>query len=172
MPGSSPQLNASDLAVGDHVAEREIAVDMAAFMQFAALTGDRHPIHYDAGYAIAKGFRGPVAHGLLLLSLSALGATDLSDRLHDSMVAMTSVRARFLGPVVAGDVLLLDYTVAAIRPHAEGLAKVSFDVTVRRNNPARPGAASGVTPATRPEGLFTLEFLLKDHPSPSHESEH
>ncbi|WP_179283934.1 MaoC family dehydratase [Bordetella genomosp. 10] len=165
-------MNASDLAVGDHVAMREIAVDMAAFTQFAALTGDRHPIHYDAGYAIAKGFRGPVAHGLLLLSLSALGATDLSDRLHESMVAMTGVQARFLGPVIAGDVLRFDYTVAAIRPHADGLAKVSFDVTIRRIDPARPKAASGETHATRPEGLFTLEFLLKDHPSPSHASEH
>jgi len=176
MTHSKQQLTASDLAVGDHVAEREIAVDTAAFGQFAALTGDRHPIHYDADYAIGKGFRGPVAHGLLLLSLSALGATDMSDKLHDSMVAMTGAQARFLGPVVAGDVLRLDYTVAAKRPHAKGLVKVSFDVTVRRIDPARAGLGgdevSNASLATRPAAVFTLEFLLKDHPDLSHASEH
>jgi len=165
MPRSTQQLAASDLTVGEHVTHREVTLDMAAFMQFSALTGDRHPIHYDAAYAARNGFRAPVAHGLLLLAISALGATDLSDRLHDSMVVMTGAHAKFLSPVISGDTVRLDYVVASVKPHAAGMSKVAFEVRV---SDAHDSPQAG----KRPKSVFLLEFLLKDQPSPSHESEH
>jgi hypothetical protein len=46
-------------------------VVVAAFSGFAALTGDAHPIHYDEGYAAQTRFKRPIAHGLLLMALTA-----------------------------------------------------------------------------------------------------
>ncbi|OWT54206.1 MaoC family dehydratase [Candidimonas nitroreducens] len=165
MPASKQQLYATDLEIGAQVAEREITLDMAAFLNFSALTGDRHPIHYDASYAHDKGFRGPVAHGLLLLALSALGATDLSEQLHDSMVAMTSAQARFLRPVIAGDRLKLTYTVAAVEPRTAGVSLVSFDVELH-------AIQADSDPGNQPKSTFRLQFLLKDHIDQSHAPEH
>jgi len=58
------------------------------FTAFAAMTGDAHPIHYDADYARARGWDAPLAHGLLLLGMCALGAAPISGELTESMVAM------------------------------------------------------------------------------------
>ena len=60
------------------------------FATFADMTGDAHPIHYDADYARAKGWDGPIAHGLMLLGLCALGAAPmivLSEGIHAAVVA-------------------------------------------------------------------------------------
>jgi len=53
-------------------------LDEASFTKFAELTGDAHPIHYDADYAAKSKFGARVAHGLLVSSVSALGATAMS----------------------------------------------------------------------------------------------
>ncbi len=47
----------------------------AHFLLFSGITGDSHPIHYDVEYARATRFGKPLAHGLLLASLTALGAS-------------------------------------------------------------------------------------------------
>ena len=46
----------------------------AHFLFFSGLTGDNHPIHYDVEYARATRFGKPLAHGLLLASMTALRA--------------------------------------------------------------------------------------------------
>src|SRR5690554_4174124 len=97
--GAPCQLAATDLRVGDRVASRRVKLDSTVFDAFASLSGDAHPIHYDREYAADKGLRAPIAHGLLLLAVTALGATALSEQLHDSMIAMLNVEARYLAPV-------------------------------------------------------------------------
>jgi acyl dehydratase len=73
----------------------------AHFLFFSALTGDNHPIHYDIEYAKSTRFGKPLAHGLLLASMTALGATDGS-RLAEGMVFVEQ-GSRFLKPVMVGD---------------------------------------------------------------------
>ena len=93
-------------------AAREIAgADVAAF---AALSGDHNPIHQDAEVARHAGFAGPVAHGVLGLSV----ATGLASQLaltRDSLVALTGVSWRFRAPVYAGDRLVLHLRVSSAR---------------------------------------------------------
>jgi acyl dehydratase len=89
-----------------------------AFRAFADLTGDAHPIHYDADYAKATRFGRPIAHGLLLAAYTALGATKLSERLEGSMVAMLETGFRYRAPVFAGDVLTSRFEVAEVRRSA------------------------------------------------------
>ena len=48
------------------------ALDSAAGRRFAALNGDRNPIHVSATLAQLFGFRGCVAHGMLLLARSVI----------------------------------------------------------------------------------------------------
>ena len=82
------QLYAEDLAPGLQFAGEPVVLSLQHFSGFAALTGDAHPLHYDEAYAAQTHFKRPVAHGLLLMALTALGATALSRQLEASMIAL------------------------------------------------------------------------------------
>ena len=86
------------------------------FAAFAAMTGDAHPLHYDSDYARAKGWDAPIAHGLLLLGLCALGATPLSHELTESMVAMLGNEVRYKRPAFVGDTVTPQFTVVSVEP--------------------------------------------------------
>ena len=86
------------------------------FAAFAAMTGDAHPLHYDSDYARAKGWDAPIAHGLLLLGLCALGAAPLSHELAESMVAMLGNEARYKRPAFVGDTVTPQFTVVSVEP--------------------------------------------------------
>ena len=72
-----PQRYMDDFTPGEIFKSAPHRLSDAHFTAFAVLTGDAHPLHYDADYARAKGWDGPLAHGLMLLGLSALGAGGL-----------------------------------------------------------------------------------------------
>jgi acyl dehydratase len=105
------QLYADDLYEGFSFAGSEKTLTVDLFNGFAALTGDRHPIHYDEAYASRTRFGRPVAHGLLLMAMTAVGATELSSRLEAAMVALLSQRSEFLKPAFVGDRLRASYEV-------------------------------------------------------------
>jgi len=90
-------------------------LDQAAFRAFAALTGDAHPIHYDATYARGRGLRAPLAHGLLVTAVGALGATALSARLEASMLAFLEQGMQFRAPVFEGDAVRTEFEVDTVR---------------------------------------------------------
>lgn len=71
------------------------------FQLFSDISGDSHPIHHDAEYAKATRFGKPVAHGLLLASLTALGASTGRERCHGFVFIEQG--CRFLAPVFVGD---------------------------------------------------------------------
>ncbi len=94
-----------DFAVGEVFRAPARTLTDAHFLFFAGLTGDNHPIHYDAEYAKQTAFGGRLAHGLLLSALTALGAGELSSQVEESMIGFLSQSARFLAPVFIGDTL-------------------------------------------------------------------
>ena len=75
----------------------------AHFLFFSALTGDVHPIHYDVEYASGTRFGKPLAHGLLLQSLTALGASSGRGRLEGFVFIEQG--CRFLRPALVGDTI-------------------------------------------------------------------
>lgn len=75
----------------------------AHFLLFSALTGDAHPIHYDVEYAKRTRFKKPLAHGLLLCALTALGASSGRERLHGFVFVEQG--CRYLKPAVVGDTI-------------------------------------------------------------------
>jgi acyl dehydratase len=123
------QLFADDFTVGQTFAGSPREVGDAAFKAFADMTGDDHPIHYDEAYAAKTRFGKRLAHGLLVMSMTALGATSMSRRLEDAMVAFVDQGARFLKPVFIGDKLTSQFEVASVqRKDGRDNAIVRFNV--------------------------------------------
>lgn len=111
------------------------ALDDAAFRLFAQMTGDAHPLHYDAEYAKKTPFGKPLAHGLLLMSMTALGATPLSAHVEASMVAFLEQGGKFLKPVLVGDTVTPVMEVEEARPTrnpANGIVRFAVRLTNQR----------------------------------------
>jgi 3-hydroxybutyryl-CoA dehydratase len=107
-----PQLFFEDIAVGTRFSAKPHRLSTEDFNAFAQLTGDAHPIHYDAVFAATTIFKRPVAHGLLLTGFMALGATDFSERVRESMVAFAGQQTKFLKPAFVDDVIVPEHQVA------------------------------------------------------------
>jgi acyl dehydratase len=81
----------------------------AHFLMFSGVTGDVHPIHYDVEYAKQTRFGKPLAHGLMLASLTALGASNGRERC-DGFV-LVEQGSKFLKPACVGDTVTPRLTV-------------------------------------------------------------
>ena len=114
----SDQLYFEDFAVGQRFRAPSKTLTDAHFLFFSGLTGDNHPLHYDVEYAKQTRFGRPVAHGLLLASMTALGAGVLAPRVQESIVAFVEQTARFLGPAFVGDTLYPELEVTALEPRS------------------------------------------------------
>lgn len=123
------QIFADDLQVGQTFEGEERPIGDEQFGDFARMTGDDHPIHYDDSYARKTRYGKRLAHGLLVMSMTALGATSMSRRMEDTMVAFVEQGARFVKPVFVGDTLKSRFEVASIeRKPGRDKALVRFNV--------------------------------------------
>ena len=109
-----PQLYFEDFVVGQQYEGRSRTISQADVLSFASLTGDAHPIHYDPEYARKTRFGRPIVHGLHLMALTAVGATTLSTRLADAMIAFVEQGAAFLKPVFVDDAVRSAFEVAEV----------------------------------------------------------
>lgn len=66
------------------------------------LTGDRHPIHIDAGVARANGFDRPILHGLCTLGIAAKA---LAAAVKTHPANLQSLDTRLAAPVMPGDTI-------------------------------------------------------------------
>jgi 3-hydroxybutyryl-CoA dehydratase len=105
------------------------------FAAFAEMTGDAHPIHYDADYARGRAWDGPIAHGLMLLGLCALGAAPISAEVADSMVAMLGNEVRYKRPAFVGDTLTPKFTVLTVEPkdNERGILRLAITLSNQRS---------------------------------------
>lgn len=122
-----------DFAVGDAFESPSKTLTDAHFMFFAGLTGDAHPIHYDDEYAKQTRFGRRLAHGLLLASLTAVGASTLAPLLETSIVAFVEETMRFKAPAFLGDTLKPRHEVIALeRKRSAGLLTLRVTLTNQR----------------------------------------
>src|SRR4029453_1766141 len=84
--GSNGQRFFEDFRVGDRFESPSKTLTDAHFLFFSGLTGDAHPLHYDVEYAKSTRFGRPLAHGLMLTSMTAVGASTLPPLIEASMV--------------------------------------------------------------------------------------
>ena len=97
----------SQFPVG-HTVRRTATVTEQMIDEFARLSGDTSRLHMDRDFAIARGFRGRVAHGTLLGALiSGLIGTELPG---DAGV-LHELKLAFHQPCCAGDDIALQSTV-------------------------------------------------------------
>lgn len=128
------QIYFEDLQPGQVYPGQRATLAKAQFRLFADITGDAHPIHYDAAYAAKTRYGKPVAHGLLVMSMTALGATPLSGRLREAMVAFVEQDCRFMKPVLVGDAIRTELEVEHTERKSNGLGLVRFVVRVYRGD--------------------------------------
>jgi acyl dehydratase len=128
------QLWFDDLKVGDRWESPSVTMNDAHFAFFKGLTGDNHPLHYDVEYARTKTpFGAPIAHGLLVMGMTAVGASPLTHRLHDAMIAFLEQGCRFVKPVVIGDTLHPEHEVIELIPKGErGILKLAARIRNQR----------------------------------------
>lgn len=105
----------------------------AHFLFFAGMTGDNHPIHYDDEYAKTTRFGKRVAHGLLIASMTATGASSLSPLIEGSIVAFVEQSSRFLKPVLIGDTISPELEVTELLSKTDmGLVRLTTRVKNQR----------------------------------------
>jgi 3-hydroxybutyryl-CoA dehydratase len=100
------------LQIGEEFEGPSKTLNDAHFLLFSGLTGDVHPIHYDVEYARQTRFGKPLAHGLLLAGMTALGASTARERLEGFVFVEQG--CRFLKPAVVGDTIRPRFTVERI----------------------------------------------------------
>ena len=110
----------------------------ADFDAFSGLTGDRHPIHHDAEYAKGTRFGRPLAHGLMLTALTALGASTAKDRI-DGFIFVEQ-GSRFLKPVFVGDTLRPRLTVERLwKEESREFCRVKTEILNQRGERVMEG---------------------------------
>ena len=129
-----PQRYLDDFTPGEIFPSPPHTLSDEHFAAFAAMTGDAHPLHYDADYARAKGWEAPLAHGLMLLGLCALGAAPISRELTQSMIAMLGNKARYRRPAFVGDTVTPQFTVIAVEPkdNDRGIVRLAISLHNQR----------------------------------------
>jgi acyl dehydratase len=129
------QLFFEDFTVGDRFGSPSKTLTDAHFLFFAGMTGDAHPLHYDDEYARTTRFGRRLAHGLLLTSMTALGASTLAPLVEDSIVAFVEQRTRFLAPAFIGDTVVPQHEIVALeRKSSAGLVTVKVTLTNQRGD--------------------------------------
>jgi acyl dehydratase len=119
-----------DFRLGDRFESPAKTLTDAHFMFFAGMTGDAHPLHYDDEYAKRTRFGRRLAHGLLLTSLTAVGASTLAPVIEDSIVAFVEQTTRFKAPAFIGDTLKPRHEVAGLdRKRSAGLLTLRVTLT-------------------------------------------
>ncbi|MDI6755853.1 MAG: MaoC/PaaZ C-terminal domain-containing protein [Thermodesulfobacteriota bacterium] len=120
-----------ELKVGDEFTSPSKTLTEAHYLLFSGVTGDSHPIHYDVEYARKTRFGKPVAHGLLLASMTALGASSVTHRLEGFI--MVEQGCRFIKPAIVGDTIYPRHTVEKIwREDRRGFVRLAATISNQR----------------------------------------
>ena len=143
------ELTLSDIRVGlsEEISKNVLQEDIDSF---AALTGDKHPLHTDKDYAKASGYKDVIAHGLLLSSytsrligmkLPGRNALVVSEEFEYKKPSFPGDELKILGTVSEVDerFSLLTIKVSVLNQNNEKVAKGYYKVMMRRAGKA--GAA-------------------------------
>jgi acyl dehydratase len=141
-------LSLEDLQVGDEWVTPGRTVTETDIVNFAGLSGDFNPIHVDHEFASKTPYGKPIAHGLLVLSMSSGLAVQAVRVRTLALVAMTDWK--FLGPVSPGDTITGTIRVESIEPRSRGrrgLVTWFRRITNQRGQTVQEGRVQTIVPA-------------------------
>ena len=113
-----------DLNVGDRFESKPRQVTEADVFQFAALTGDRDPLHTDEDFARETPFRKPIAHGLLGLSVMA-GSSSECPRV-ETVAFLGLQNWEFCQPIFFDDTLHVITIVSSLEENGRKRGRVTW----------------------------------------------
>ncbi|MDF3197445.1 MULTISPECIES: MaoC family dehydratase [unclassified Pseudomonas] len=106
--------------------------------QFAQISRDYNPVHCDTPYAALRGFKRPIAHGLLTASL----VTEVGGQM--GWLA-TGMSFEFKRPVYAGDLITCHWLIAGI--DEQGHAKAEVRIVNAEGITVLEATTTGVLPS-------------------------
>jgi len=127
--------------VGQNVgASSWVLVDQARIDRFAEVTGDHQFIHIDPVAAKATPFGGTIAHGLLILSLLPVFASDVLPVPTTTQMGVNYGfnKIRFVTPVRSGSEIRGHFTLLDFRETKPGRWQQTTDVTVEIAGESKP----------------------------------
>ena len=97
---------------------REVTAEL--IRGFAEVSGDAHPIHVDAEYAMQTAYGKRIAHGGLLIGFMSTASTilfqSIASRVGRADISVGYDRIRFIYPVFEGDVITATARLGSTRP--------------------------------------------------------
>jgi len=131
-----------DLAVGMRFDTPGRTITEADLVNFAGVSGDYNPLHTDEEFARTTLFGRRVAHGTLVLSLTA-GLRQRTGVFEGTLLALLEIRSwRFLKPVFIGDTVRVTTTIQDVRETSNserGVVVQHIDVVNQRGETVQQG---------------------------------
>ncbi|MGQ0550423.1 MAG: MaoC/PaaZ C-terminal domain-containing protein [Armatimonadota bacterium] len=135
-------LHFEDLAVGMRFDTPGRTITEADLVNFAGVSGDYNPLHTDEEFARTTLFGRRVAHGSLVLSLTA-GLRQRTGVFEGTLLALLEIRSwRFLKPVFIGDTVRVTTTIQDVRETSNserGVVVQHIDVVNQRGETVQQG---------------------------------
>lgn len=119
----------AELTVGQELTRREVTVDRARLVRYAAASGDFNPIHWNERVATAVGLPGVIAHGMWTMGAAGSVVADWAG----DPGAVVDFQVRFTRPVPVPDPGAATIEVAAVVGAVDaeaGTVRVDLTVTV------------------------------------------
>lgn len=101
--GEETQIWFEDFEPGAVLTSGARTITLADIDAYADLTGERHPVHMDEGFARAAGFRGRIAHGLFGVALMEGLKAELGCFERSVIASLGWDKIRFVAPLEPGD---------------------------------------------------------------------
>jgi acyl dehydratase len=105
-----------ELRTGEIFRNPSRTITDANFAAFQTVSCDNHPIHYDEDYCRRLGHKGPLAHGLQVLTFTAAGAGLFPHVIGEALIGFIEVNAKFLKAVYPGDTLYPALEIVELTP--------------------------------------------------------
>lgn len=121
----------NEIEVGEKNVTRARTITEGDIVNFAAFTGDWHPLHSDMEYAKEAAFGERIAHGLLVISV----ASGLTPLIPGAVMAFYGIdKLRFVSPTKIGDTIHVETEIIAKdeRNDTSGLVTVKHVVKNQR----------------------------------------
>ncbi|SMH54048.1 MaoC family dehydratase [Mesorhizobium australicum] len=112
---STSQIWLEDFVPGTVLTSPSRLVTIEDIDTWAALTGERHPVHMDDAFAQAAGFRGRVAHGLFSLALVEGLKAEIGVFERSVIASLGWNNVKFSAPLYPGDNVHLRLTLVSKR---------------------------------------------------------